>query len=223
MAEQPSYSTTTAPSLPEVVVPWWQDGSTTSEAIKEPFFLSKGLIGFWKLIWSWMLFPLHQMDALTCSESLLNLMAWDRDITRFDGEPLTLFRKRVKYAAINAKDAGSVYGFKRIFQRLGIGIVAFKERESAVDWDVCTIELTDNAISQNSKLVQTLIEQYGRTCRRYRFQVTYPSELQIYHAKFSHTFAIFQAKTEEAVEVVFKPQPIEHQQQIFIATLGGNS
>jgi hypothetical protein len=194
MAEQPSYSTTTAPSLPEVVVPWWQDGSTTSEAIKEPFFLSKGLIGFWKLIWSWMLFPLHQMDALTCSESLLNLMAWDRDITRFDGEPLTLFRKRVKYAAINAKDAGSVYGFKRIFERLDVGIVSFKERDDSVEWDVCTIELTDGDISQSSKLVQTLIEQYGRTCRRYRFEVVYPIQVQLSSAEFSHGIELFAAK-----------------------------
>lgn len=212
-----------APQLTQEPTPWWQDGVTTSEEIKEPYYLSGGVFAFFKLVCSWMLFPLNQFDALTCSEKLLRLMAWDRDIKQFEGEPLDLFRKRVKYAALNAKDAGSVYGFKRIFQRLGIGIVAFKERESAIDWDVCTIELTDNAISKNSKLVQTLIEQYGRTCRRYRFQVTYPSELFINHGEFSHTFAIFQAKSEDAVQVVFTPKSIEHQQQIFIATLGGNS
>lgn len=186
MAEQPSYSETNAPSLPEVVVPWWQDGSTTAETLKEPHFLSKGVIGFWRLLWSWMLFPLHQMDALTCNESLLNLMAWDRDISRFDGEPLDVFRKRVKYAAINAKDAGSVAGFKRIFERLDVGMVTFKERVHAEEWDVCTIELTDEAISNNSKLVKVLIEQYGRTCRRYRFEVVYPNRTQISLAEFSH-------------------------------------
>ncbi|MDN4696289.1 phage tail protein [Vibrio parahaemolyticus] len=212
-----------APELEQTATPWWQDGVTTSEEIKEPYFLSKGVFTFMQKVRSWLLFPLNQFDALTCNEKLLRLMAWDRDIKQFDGEPLELFRKRVKYAAINAKDAGSVFGFKRIFERLGIGIVAFKERESAVDWDVCTIELTDNAISQNSRLVQTLIEQYGRTCRRYRFQVTYPSEVQIYHGKFSHNFAIFTAKNEEAVNVTFTPQPVEHSQQLFIATLGGNS
>ncbi|MBJ6878021.1 phage tail protein, partial [Vibrio cholerae] len=88
------------------------------------------------------------------SEKLLNYMAWDRNIQRFPNEPLELFRKRVKYAAINAKDAGSVAGFKRIFQRLGVGIVDFKERQSPTDWDVCTIEITDSDISKNSKLVQ---------------------------------------------------------------------
>jgi hypothetical protein len=194
MAEQPSYSSTNAPSLPEVVVPWWQDGSTIAETTKEPHFLSKGLISFWKLIWSWMLFPLNQMDALTCSESLLNLMAWDRDITRFDGESLSLFRKRVKYAAINAKDAGSVYGFKRIFERLEIGIVSFKERVNADEWDVCTIELTDETISKTSKLAAVLIGQYGRTCRRYRFEVVYPVQVQISTAEFSHDIEVVSAQ-----------------------------
>ncbi|WP_417585281.1 phage tail protein [Nitrincola sp.] len=211
-----------APQLTQTPTPWWQDGATTSEVIKEPYYLSSGVFTFFKLVRSWLLFPLNQFNALTCSEKLLRLMAWDRDITQFDGEPLELFRKRVKYAAINAKDAGSVYGFKRIFQRLDIGIVAFKERESAIDWDVCTIELSDSSISQNSKLVQTLIEQYGRTCRRYRFQVTYPNEIHINHGEFSHNFTMFNAEIKEGVSVEFTPQPIEHQQQLFIATLGGN-
>ncbi|MEZ9564814.1 phage tail protein [Vibrio artabrorum] len=208
-----------APELPETVIPWWQDGSTTSEDIKEPHFLSKGVFAFFKIVWGWLLFPLRQMDALTCSENTLELMAWDRDIKRFEGEPLSLFRKRVKYAAVNAKDAGSVAGFKRIFERLGIGIVAFKEREDAVQWDVCTIEITDGDISNNTKLVQTLIEQYGRTCRRYRFQVTFPTTLTVASGEFSHNFSLFLAETKQAVEMNVKQQPVEHQQQVFIASL----
>ncbi|MBL4262144.1 phage tail protein [Vibrio fluvialis] len=212
-----------APQLIQTPTPWWQDGETTSEEIKEPYFLSSGVFTFLKLVRTWLLFPLNQFDALTCSEKLLRLMAWDRDIRQFDGEPLELFRKRVKYAAINAKDAGSVFGFKRIFARLDIGIVAFKERENTTEWDVCTIELNDSVISRNSKLVQTLIEQYGRTCRRYRFQVTYPNEVFIQHGEFSHNYAQFHAQYERNIVVTLKPQSIEHQQQLFIATLGGNS
>ncbi len=34
--------------------------------------------------------------------SLLALLAWERDISRFNGEPLPLFRKRVKFAFVNA-------------------------------------------------------------------------------------------------------------------------
>lgn len=208
-----------APELPETVIPWWQDGSTTSEEIKEPHFLSKGVFAIFQMVWGWLLFPLRQMDALTCSENTLELMAWDRDIKRFEGEPLSLFRKRVKYAAVNAKDAGSVAGFKRIFERLGIGIITFREREDAVQWDVCTIELTDGDISNNTKLVQTLIEQYGRTCRRYRFQVIYQTNLRVASGEFSHNVSLFLAKTKQAVELNVKPQPVEHQQQIFIASL----
>lgn len=208
-----------APELPKTIIPWWQDGATTSEDVKEPHFLSKGVFAFFKLMRGWLLYPLRHMDAPTCSEENLKLMAWDRDITRFEGEPLALFRKRVKYAAVNAKDAGSVAGFVRIFKRLGVGIVAFKERESAKEWDVCTIELTDGDISQNAKLVQTLIEQYGRTCRRYRFQVTFPSTLTIASGEFSHNFALYHAASLNLVKLETKPQPIEHQQQVFVASL----
>jgi len=181
------------PELEKTEIPWWQDGKTTSEKIQEPYFVSNGVFAFMQKIKHWLLYPIDQMDALTCGESVLKLLAWDRDIERFDGEPLSLFRKRVKYAAINAKDAGSVIGFKRIFERLGVGIVAFKERESAVEWDVCIIQLTDTDISNNSKLVQTLIEQYGLTCRRYRFQIIYPSILAMNAQNFHQTFTLFHA------------------------------
>ncbi|EGQ8471175.1 phage tail protein [Vibrio alginolyticus] len=186
-----------SPRLPEIVIPWWQDGRTTADEVKEPHFLSKGVFLFFQIVWSSLLFPLRQMDALTCNEKALELMAWDRDIKRFESEPLSLFRKRVKYAEVNAKDAGSVAGFKRIFERLGIGIVKFKERQNEVQWDVCTIELSDGDISQNSKLVQVLIEQYGRTCRRYRFEVVYPIQVHIRTACFSQSQQLFSAKLEE--------------------------
>ncbi|SHO57899.1 phage tail protein [Vibrio quintilis] len=208
------------PELPESVIPWWQDGNTTSEETKEPYFLSSGVYRFFQRVRDYLLFPLRQTDALTCSESVLNLLAWDRDIQRFDDEPLSLFRKRVKFAAINARDAGSVAGFKRIFARLGIGIVSFKERTDAVQWDVCTIEVTDNDMTDNKVLMMVLIRQYGRTCRRYRFEVTYKSELNIEPGEFSHRFSIDSASITEAAEISVFPAPVEHQQQLFIASLG---
>jgi hypothetical protein len=207
------------PKLPKTIIPWWQDGSTTSETVKEPHFLSKGVLQFFGLIKGWLLFPLQQSDPLTCSEQLLTLKAWDSDIQRFSSEPLSLFRRRVKFAQINAKDAGSVVGFKAIFERLGVGIVAFRERENALEWDVCTIDLTDDAISKNSLLIKLLIEQYGRTCRRYRFQVTYPADTFIACAEFTHNFKMFIARTSASCEVNVSPKKIEHQQQVFIAWL----
>ncbi|ASA57585.1 phage tail protein [Vibrio gazogenes] len=182
-----------APQMEEIVIPWWEDGETTSEVLKEPYFLTRGVKAFLNKIRSGLLFPLQQIDALTCHESLLNLLAWDRDIQRFAGEPLSLFRSRVKYAAINAKDAGSVAGFKRIFARLGVGIVDFKERQDPTEWDVCLIQLSDSDISMNTRLVQTLIRQYGRTCRRYRFQIVYPSTVTLAANGFHQTFALYSA------------------------------
>ena len=208
-----------APKLPKTVIPWWQDGNTTSDELKEPYFLSKGVFGYLQRLHAWLLFPLNQMDALTCSERTLKLIAWDRDITRFEGEPLGLFRKRVKYAAINAKDAGSVSGFKRIFERLGIGIVAFKERENPEQWDVCTIELSDGDISSNARLAQTLIEQYGRTCRRYRFEVMFNVSVSMGSAALSHSRHVYVAKETHGLNIEFKPQPIQNRHQGFIARL----
>jgi len=114
---------------------------------------------------------LRQFDPLTCIEPVLNLIAYDRDITRFSGEPLSLFRKRVAYAFINARDAGSVEGFINIFERLGIGYVELVERQPDIDWDVIMVRVTDSQIADNTQLMIQIIRQYGRTCRRYQFEV----------------------------------------------------
>lgn len=176
-----------APPLPQGAVPWWEDGYTISPNHTEPGFLAKGINAFWQRLKGWLLLPLAQQDPLTCSEKLLSLLAWERDITRFSAEPMLLFRKRVKYAFVNAKDAGEVAGFKRIFERLGIGWCDIHERQSGEPWDVITIEVTDSAISSNQRLMETLIQHYGRTCRRYRFQVVHPVVLTMVSGRIDMT------------------------------------
>ncbi|WP_295894138.1 phage tail protein [uncultured Vibrio sp.] len=204
----------------KIALPWWQDGETIPDEKKEPYWLTLGIQVFFERVYQWMLYPIGQAEALTCSLSLLNVMAWDRDITRFKGEPIALFRKRVKFAAINAKDAGSVAGFIRIFERLGVGIVDFKERQDPEQWDVCTIELTDSDMAQDAQLVQTLIEQYGRTCRRYRFEVSYPAEIFINHGQFNHVFAMYSAgEPDLKAQLDAKPLPIMHSHQIYSASV----
>ena len=167
------------PDLPHTIIPWWQDGSTTSNELKEPYFLSKGVHAFFVKMRGYLLYPLQQADAQNCNESLLNIMAWDRDIQRFDDEPLNLFRKRVKFAAINAKDSGSVAGFIRIFSRLGVGYVEVDERLPNRDWDIISIRLSDSQLSDNFGLLATLIHHYGRTCRRYEYQIINPVQLTL--------------------------------------------
>ncbi|WP_368164319.1 phage tail protein [Aeromonas sp. R6-2] len=176
-----------APILPEANAPWWEDGQTIADGVKEPAFLARGIMALWRRIRRWCLLPLEVVDPLTCSRELLDLLAWERDIRRFDGEPLELYRRRVKYAFINAMDAGEVAGFKRIFERLGIGWCELHERQAGAPWDVITIEVTDSAIAGNQQLMEALIRHYGRTCRRYRFQVVYPQRGQLQHGRIDMT------------------------------------
>lgn len=150
--------------------------------IKLPFWLSaeqtKALItaakAYWGNIETWLRWPLDQMDPLTCVVPILNMLAFSRDISRFTGEPLDLYRKRVKYALINAQDAGSKAGFIRIFERLGIGYLEIEERVDPVDWDVILLKLSDSQLAQNQDLIERLVYKYGRTCRRYQLTIITP-------------------------------------------------
>lgn len=168
-----------APTLPTSTLPWWMDGSTLAEDLKEPHFLAKGVMCFWQKCKGWLLYPLAQLDPMSCNEQLLSVLAWDRDITRFKDEPTELFRKRVKYAFVNARDAGEKAGFIRIFQRLGIGQIEIDERVPNRDWDVITLRLSDSQLSENADLLAVLIQHYGRTCRRYEYQIITPTDFTL--------------------------------------------
>ncbi len=155
--------------------------------LRLPFWMSEGeparLLAvarqFWLRIWEAITWPLRQSDPLTCCEPLLMLTAWQSDINRFNNEPLALFRKRVAYAFINARDAGTVAGFIAIFDRLGIGYVELLERQPGTDWDIITVRVTDSQIAASPELLMLIIQQYGRSCRRYRFEVITTTKIAI--------------------------------------------
>lgn len=209
-----------APELQESKAPWWEDGKTIADGVQEPAFLAKGIMAFWRRMRGWLLQPLAQQDPLTCSEAMLTLLAWERDITRFKGEPLALFRKRVKYAFINAQDSGEVAGFKRIFERLGIGWCELHERQDGTPWDVITIEVADSALTQNQQLMETLIQHYGRTCRRYRFQVLYPAMGYLHAGRIDMGHQVFAATLNKpACKGYLRAGQIHFIQHVFGATL----
>ncbi len=91
----------------------------------------------------------------------------------------------MKFAFINAVDAGSTAGLKRILQRLGVGYVEINERLPDRDWDVVLLRLSDSQLSQNPELMRVLIQQYGRTCRRYDFVTITPVSLRIVAVDFN--------------------------------------
>lgn len=151
-------------------LPFWLDGQELAK-------LRAAAQGWWEKVEGWLRWPLLQMDAETCHTTVLDLLAWQRDITRFRAEPEALYRLRVKYAFVNAVDAGSVAGFKRIMQRLGVGYIEIEERLPDRDWDVVMLRLSDSQLSKNPDLLGVLIQQYGRTCRRYEFVTITPLPL----------------------------------------------
>lgn len=167
-----------------------------------PSWMNKGEPGkllavmrrFWAEVYNWITWPLAQLDPLTCGESILKLMAYDRDISRFDGEPLSLFRKRVAYAFVNAADAGSVEGFINIFDRLGIGYVELMERQPGIDWDVILVRVSDSQIADNTQLMIQIIRQYGRTCRRYQFEVITSESLLIRAGWVQGEYVVYPAR-----------------------------
>ena len=170
--------------------------------IKLPFWMDKGelskiavLFGkWWDYVLSAVKFPFNILDEEHCSERILNLIAYQRDVERFEGEPLELFRKRVKYAFLNAKDAGSKAGFIRIFERLGIGYVEIEERFDVENWDVIKIRLSDSQLAKKTELLNLIIRKYGRTCLRYTFEVITKETVSIYHGEFNHDHQSFYVK-----------------------------
>ncbi|GLS26153.1 phage tail protein [Marinibactrum halimedae] len=143
---------------------------------------------WWSKVEGWLALPLAQINPDTCGLIALNLLAWQRGITRMLDEPESLYRRRVKFAFVNAKDAGSVAGIQRIFERLGIGYVEVTERAPGKDWDVIILQLSDGQLSQNQNLLRLLLRTYGRTCRRYEFNLIQPVSLGVSAESIPHTF-----------------------------------
>ena len=159
-------------------LPFWLDGPQLAK-------LKVAAQSWWETVEGWLQWPLLQMDAETCHLTVLDLLAWQRDISRFKDEPESLYRLRVKFAFLNAVDAGSTAGLKRILQRLGVGYVEIDERMADRDWDVVLLRLSDSQLSQNPELMRVLIQQYGRTCRRYDFVTITPVSLRIVAVDFN--------------------------------------
>lgn len=145
-----------------------------------PFWMQKGELkklndaaqSFWDRVEKWLQISLTRFDLMTCDLIFVDHIAWERKISRLDGEIESIYRKRVNYAFINAQDAGMTRGMYNIFERLGIAIFDIKERQPNKDWDIVTIEMSDDILSNHKTLVNLLIQTYGATCRRYEYSVT---------------------------------------------------
>lgn len=165
--------------FPDINLPVWMNKG-------EPLTLAHASKTWWERVREWLMFPLAQIDVDTCDEQLLALLAYQRDVERFPGESLGLFRLRVKYAFVNAQDAGCMAGFSRIFERLEIGEIQQLERQFQYEWDVILIRINDEQLSRDNTLMMRLVRQYGRTCRRYFFDVLNEQPVVIHNGQFSN-------------------------------------
>lgn len=150
------------PALDKPSLPFWMAGDKASRlaAAAHEWFVRLG---------QWAATPAKHLDPLTCSPSVLDLLAWQRNVTPYAGEPERLYRLRVAHAYANARDAGSVAGWRRIFQRLELGGVSLEERAADQDWDVIGVVVDDARMPDQQNVLELIVDEYGRTCRRYRF------------------------------------------------------
>ena len=172
--------------LPPPKLPFWLEG-------KELLKLARAAHKFFTLIGEACIWPVRQMDPLTASLPILNLLAWQRCIKRYSGEPERLYRLRVAYAYANAKDSGLVNGWKRIFKRLELGELELEERVAGQDWDIIGIVVDDATFPDKQDVTEIIISEYGRTCRRYRFVSRIPYTVNCRFGSFDCDYTTFEA------------------------------
>ncbi|WLQ14393.1 phage tail protein [Hahella aquimaris] len=196
----------------EIKLPFWLGGEQLAK-------LARAARRYWERVEHWLRWPLRQTDAETCALGVLDLLAWQRNIARFTGEPESLYRLRVKYAYANAVDAGSVAGFKRILQRLGVGYVEIEERAPGRDWDVITLRLSDGQLSANPELLRIILQMYGRTCRRYEFELITPVTLAVSVGTFDWDQHTLTATLPNSLRLTLRLAEPHHDSQLFVARL----
>ncbi|MBU6950991.1 phage tail protein [Hahella sp. HN01] len=196
----------------EIKLPFWLGGEQLAK-------LARAARRYWERVEHWLRWPLRQIDAETCALGVLNLLAWQRNIARFAGEPERLYRLRVKYAYANAVDAGSVAGFKRIMLRLGVGYVEIEERAPGRDWDVIILRLSDNQLSDNPELLRIILQMYGRTCRRYEFALITPVTFDVRVGEFDWDQQTLTAILPNSLRLSLRLAEPNHDSQQLVARL----
>ncbi|MCL1123298.1 phage tail protein [Shewanella surugensis] len=129
--------------------------------------LAKVIEIFWRDIENYLYWWLTQQHSEDSDIQILDLLAWERGITRLANESIEIYGKRVIYAFANAKDAGSPAGMKAIFWRLGFDIIDINERVEGFDWDQIEILMLESQFAEREELINAIIASYGRTCSRY--------------------------------------------------------
>lgn len=182
-------------SWQSIKLKFWQAGDEKEGTVNAVTYA--GFINTWyqkiRAILEW---PLQQLRLEDADLFIVDLIAYERNIERFTEEPESLYRLRVKHAYMNAKDAGSVVGFRNIWKRLGLGDVSITERAPNTDWDIVFLGMDAAEITGNDKLLQRLINKYGRTCRRYYLTTQNRSAIGVAVANLKTEFSLAVTRSE---------------------------
>lgn len=114
-------------------------------------------------------------DAQTVAMDIVDLLAYQRGIDRFRGEPDWLYRLRVHHAYQNWIDAGTKSGMERIFTRLQMPIYDLEERVEGYDWDMIRLRTSLTDYLRASYVLHIVMHAYRRTCRRWIIEVQAPT------------------------------------------------
>jgi len=130
---------------------------------------ARALQSYWGHVEAALKMPLEQHDPLTAPLGIVDMLAWQRDVKRLGQEPEDVYRIRVAHAYTFAREGGSKSGWEDMFDKLGYPHIAQDERLKEVDWDVISLQIRDGDLTEIPELLDTVIRQYGRTCRRYQY------------------------------------------------------
>ncbi|EHK9608879.1 hemolysin [Vibrio parahaemolyticus] len=149
-------------NIPEIKFKYWMGRGELAK-------FARALRNYWSHVEAALKISLHQNDPLKAPIGIVNLMAWERDVKRLGQEPEEIFRIRVACAFGFSKNGGSISGWEDMFAKLGYPHIGQDERLTGVDWDVISLKIRDGDLTEVPQLLDTVIRQYGRTCRRYQY------------------------------------------------------
>lgn len=157
---------------------FWMNGAESTK-------LGKAAHAWFSMLGKAAAWSLDNRDPMTCDERTLSLLAWERCVRRYPGEPERLYRLRVTHAYANARDSGQTAGWGRIFERLELGGLSLAERVPGQDWDRVGIIADDSQFPDQQNVLEIIIDDYGRTCRRYYFDSRIPIQALAHVGRFS--------------------------------------
>ncbi|CAK2463080.1 putative bacteriophage protein [Vibrio crassostreae] len=148
--------------IPEINLRYWMGRGEIAK-------FARAMRNYWGHVKAAFEMPLQQHDPLIAPMAVVYVLAWQRGVEKLGQEPESLFRVRVAHAYGFSRDAGSVSGWEDMFEKLGYPHITQDERLANVDWDVINLKIQDGDLTHVPKLLDTVIRQYGRTCRRYQY------------------------------------------------------